>query len=93
MCEWLLALRSWRRWLTRVGESKIKTPDPVLLLATLEVLELPKQSQQISFWLHVAVARATLRADVSPTEVGAYQFAETLLAEGESPFHAGGKAK
>ena len=31
MSEWLLALRSWRRWLTRVGELRIQTPDPVFL--------------------------------------------------------------
>ena len=93
MSEWLLALRSWRRWLTRVGELKIQTPDPVLLLATLDkfAAELSKQSQQISFRLQVA--RATLRVDVNPTEVGVYQFAETLLAEGESAVHAVGKTK
>ena len=93
MSEWLLALRSWRRWLTRVGELKIQTPDPVLLLATLDkfAAELSKQSQQISFRLQVA--RATLRVDVNPTEVGVYQFAETLLAEGGSAAHAVGKTK
>ena len=39
------------------------------------------------------MARATLRVDVNPTEVGVYQFAETLLAEGESAVHAVGKTK
>ena len=91
--DWLVALRNWRRWLTRVVELKIQMPDPVLLLATLDkfAAELAKQSQQVSFRLQVA--RATLRVDVNPTEGGIYQFAETLLAEGEAAFHVGGKTK
>ena len=39
LSDWMLALRSWRRWLTRVQELGIQPPDPVLLLSTLDRFE------------------------------------------------------
>eukprot|EP00913_Durusdinium_trenchii_P024819 g23295.t1 len=90
--EWLTSLRAWRRWLTRVQELGIQSPDPVLLLATLDrfAAGLAKHSSQVEFRLQVT--RAALRVDVAPTENGIQQFAESLVAEGEAAFHGGSTA-
>ena len=42
LSEWLVALRSWRRWLTRVQELGIEPPDPVLLLSTARMQRTPR---------------------------------------------------
>ena len=87
--EWMGALRSWRRWLTRIQELGISAPDPVLLLATLDRFSgvLAKSSPQIAFRLQIT--RAALRVDIAPNESSVMQFSETLLAEGEAAFHGG----
>ena len=89
LSEWMVALRAWRRWLTRVQELAIQPPDPVLLLATLDrfAAGLAKHSQQVAFRLQVT--RAALRVDIAPTEQSIQQFSESLLAEGEAVFHGG----
>ena len=89
LSEWMVALRAWRRWLTRVQELGIQPPDPVLLLATLDrfAAGLGKHSPQVAFRLQVT--RAALRVDTAPTEQGIHQFSESLLAEGEAVFHGG----
>lgn len=63
LSEWMLALRSWRRWLTRVQELGIQPPDPVLLLSTLDrfAAGLARHSSQVAFRLQVT--RAALRVD------------------------------
>ena len=89
LSEWMLALRSWRRWLTRVQELGIQPPDPVLLLSTLDrfAAALARHSSQVAFRLQVT--RAALRVDTAPNERSIHQFSETLLAEGEAVFHGG----
>ena len=89
LSEWMLALRSWRRWLTRVQELGIQPPDPVLLLATLDrfAVGLARHSPQVAFRLQIT--RAALRVDTAPTERSIHQFSESLLAEGEAVFHGG----
>lgn len=89
LADWLSALRSWRRWLTRVHELGIQPPDPVLLLSTLDrfAAGLAKQSPQVAF--RVQVTRAALRVDTAPTDQSIQQLSESLLAEGEAAFHGG----
>ena len=89
LSDWMVALRSWRRWLTRVQELGIQPPDPVLLLSTLDrfAAGLAKHSPQVAFRLQVT--RAALRVDTAPTEQSIQQFSESLLAEGEAVFHGG----
>ena len=88
--EWLQSLRSWRRWLMRVGELGIQAPDPVLLMSTLDryAATLAKGDAHAAF--RVQVARASLRVDTAPTVQGVYQFAEVLMAEGEALYHGSG---
>eukprot|EP00913_Durusdinium_trenchii_P006758 g6353.t2 len=85
----MLALRSWRRWLTRVQELGIQPPDPVLLLSTLDrfAAALARHSSQVAFRLQIT--RAALRVDTAPNERSIQQFSESLLAEGEAVFHGG----
>ena len=89
LSEWMLALRSWRRWLTRVQELGIQPPDPVLLLSTLDrfAAALARHSSQVAFRLQIT--RAALRVDTAPNERSIQQFSESLLAEGEAVFHGG----
>ena len=89
LSEWMVALRSWRRWLTRVQELGIQPPDPVLLLSTLDrfAAGLARHSPQVAFRLQIT--RAALRVDTAPTERSIHQFSESLLAEGEAVFHGG----
>ena len=89
LTEWMVALRAWRRWLTRVQELDIQPPDPVLLLSTLDrfAAALAKHSPQVAFRLQVT--RAALRVDTAPTEQSIQHFSESLLAEGEAVFHGG----
>ena len=88
--DWLQALRSWRRWLTRLAELRVPPPDPVLLMGTMEkyAAVLSKADTQSAFRLQVA--RAGLRVDVAPSMEGVHEFAQVLLAEGEAMFHGGG---
>ena len=89
LSEWMVALRLWRRWLTRVQELGIQPPDPVLLLSTLDrfAADPGKHSPQVAFRLQVT--RAALRMDTAPNEQSIHQFSESLLAEGEAVFHGG----
>ena len=83
------SLRSWRRWLVRVGELGINPPDSTLLMSALDKLAtvLTKGSPQTGFRL--SSARATLQVDTCPSIPGVVSFADTLLAEAESMFHGG----
>ena len=79
--DWLQALRSWRRWLTRLAELRVPPPDPVLLMGTMEkyAAVLSKADTQSAFRLQVA--RAGLRVDVAPSMEGVHEFAQVLLLE------------
>ena len=87
LSDWMVALRSWKRWLTRVQELGIQPPDGVLLLSTLDrfAAGLAKHSQQVAFRLEVPRAAV----DTAPTEQSVQQFSESLSVEGEAVFHGG----
>ena len=82
-------LRSWKRWLVRVGELGINPPDPTLLMSALDKMAgvLTKGSTQTGFRL--SSARAQLQVDTCPSLASVMSFADTLLAEAESMLHGG----
>ena len=93
MGDTLEALRGWKRCLQRALELGVSTPDPTLLMSTLDRLGavVNRSSTQAAFRL--SSTRAMLQVDVCPNHVTVVNYADALLAEAEGVFHGGGQSQ
>ncbi|CAE6927973.1 RE1 [Symbiodinium sp. CCMP2592] len=80
----VLKLRTWRRWLTRLGDLGGSKPDPAMQIQALETITgaVLKSMSTVNF--RVNLVRASLQLDTQPTNERVEEFFEHILAELES---------
>ena len=80
----VLKLRTWRRWLTRLGDLGGSKPDPAVQIQALEIITsgILKSLGSVNF--RVNLVWAALQLDTQPTNDRVEEYYEHILAELES---------
>ena len=80
----VLKLRTWRRWLTRLGDLGGSKPDPAMQIQALETITSGVLKSMSSVSFRVNLVRASLQLDTQPSNDRVEEFYEHILAELES---------
>ena len=80
----VLKLRTWRRWLTRLGDLGGSRPDPAMQIQALETITAGVLKSMSTINFRVNLVRASLQLDTQPTNDRVEEFFEHVLAELES---------
>ena len=80
----VLKLRTWRRWLTRLGDLGGSRPDPAMQIQALELITSGVLRSLGTVNFRINLVRAALHLDTQPTNERVEEFYEHVLAELES---------